>query len=407
MSKVIIIGGGPAGMMAAIKAAEKHNVILVERNEKLGKKLYITGKGRCNVTSSKDISEFFDYIPTNPHFLYSPLYTFTNEDTIKFFNNRNVNLKIERGDRVFPSSDKSSDIISAFKKELIKRNVKILFNKRITKVCKEDDYIKYLETEKGEKIKGDYFILCTGGISYPQTGCDGDGHKIAKTLGHNIQKLKPSLVPLETKEEWVKDLQGLALKNIELKIVDYKNKTVYTNFGEMLFTHFGISGPIVLTASSVIDKDNLKALINLKPALSSNELDERIQKDFKKYCNKDFRNSLNDLLPKRLIDIVIKLSKIDPNKKVNSITKVERKNLVDLLQNFPLTIKGKRSIKEAIVTSGGVDVLNIDPSTMKSKFINNLYFAGELIDVDAFTGGFNIQIALSTGYLAGLKVGED
>ncbi|ABS32432.1 BaiN/RdsA family NAD(P)/FAD-dependent oxidoreductase [Clostridium botulinum] len=407
MSKIIVIGGGPAGMMAAIKAAEKHDVILIERNEKLGKKLYITGKGRCNVTSSKDISEFFDYIPTNPYFLYSPLYTFTNEDAIKFFNDRNIKLKVERGDRVFPSSDKSSDIIYALEKELIERNVKILLNKRITRIYKEDSNIKYVETEKGEKIKGDYFILCTGGVSYPQTGSEGDGHKIAKKLGHNIKELKPSLVPLETKEEWVKDLQGLALKNVEIKIIDSKNKTLYKNFGEMLFTHFGISGPIVLTASSVIDRDNLKVFINLKPALSSNDLDERIQKDFKKYCNRDFSNSINDLLPKKLIDIIINLSKIDPNKKVNSITKEERKSLVYLLQNLPLTVKGKRPIKEAIVTSGGVDVLNIDPSTMKSKIVNNLYFAGELIDVDAFTGGFNIQIALSTGYLAGLKVGEN
>ncbi len=281
MSKIIVIGGGPAGMMAAIKAAEKHDVLLIERNEKLGKKLYITGKGRCNVTSAKDVSEFFDYIPTNPYFLYSPLYTFTNEDTIKFFNDRNIKLKIERGDRVFPVSDKSSDIIYALDKELKKRNVKILLNKRITKIHKEGSTIKYVETDNGEKINGDYFILCTGGISYPQTGSEGDGHKIAETLGHNIKDLKPSLVPLETKEEWVKDLQGLSLKNIEIKLMDSNNKTLYKNFGEMLFTHFGISGPIILTASSVIDRGNLKISINLKPALSSNELDERIQRILK------------------------------------------------------------------------------------------------------------------------------
>lgn len=266
---------------------------------------------------------------------------------LNFFNDRNIKLKVERGDRVFPSSDKSSDIIYALEKELIKRNVKILLNKRITKIHKEDSCIKYVETEKGEKIKGDYFILCTGGVSYPQTGSEGDGHKIAEKLGHNIKKLKPSLVPLETKEEWIKDLQGLALKNVEIRVIDSKNKTLYKNFGEMLFTHFGISGPIILTASSVIDRDNLKVFINLKPALSPNDLDERIQKDFKKYCNKDFSNSLNDLLPKRLIDIIINLSKIDPNKKVNSITKEERKKFSTFATKFTINYKRKKIYKRS------------------------------------------------------------
>ncbi|NEZ46195.1 NAD(P)/FAD-dependent oxidoreductase [Clostridium niameyense] len=406
MAKVVVIGAGPAGMMAAIKASEKNEVTLIERNEKLGKKLYITGKGRCNVTNAKDISEFFDYIPTNPHFLYSSLYTFTNEDTQNFFNDLGIKLKVERGDRIFPVSDKSSDIIIAMEKELKRKKVNIMLQSRVSKVVKENNAIKYVELKNGNKIYGDYFILCTGGVSYPQTGSTGDGHEFSEKLGHNIKKLNPALVPLELSEVWIKDLQGLSLKNVEISIIDEKNKILYKNFGEMLFTHFGVSGPIILTASSIIDRPNLKLKINLKPALSQDQLDLRIQKDFKKYANKDFKNSLNDLLPKRLIDIIIRISGINEDKKVNSITREERKALVNIIQNLTLNIKGKRPIAEAIVTSGGVDTFEIDPSTMKSKIVENLYFAGELVDVDAFTGGFNIQIALSTGYLAGLKAGE-
>lgn len=406
MAKVVVIGAGPAGMMAAIKASEKNEVTLIERNEKLGKKLYITGKGRCNVTNAKDISEFFDYIPTNPHFLYSSLYTFTNEDTQNFFNELGVKLKVERGDRIFPVSDKSSDIIIAMEKELRRKKVNIMLKSRVVQLGKENNVIKYVELQNGEKVYGDDFILCTGGVSYPQTGSTGDGHEFCENLGHNIKKLNPALVPLELSESWIKDLQGLSLKNVEISIIDEKDKTLYKNFGEMLFTHFGVSGPIILTASSIIDRSNLKLRINLKPALSQEQLDLRIQKDFKKYANKDFKNSLNDLLPKRLIDIIIRISGINEDKKVNSITREERKILVNIIQNITLNIKGKRPIAEAIVTSGGVDTFEIDPSTMKSKIVENLYFAGELVDIDAFTGGFNIQIALSTGYLAGLKVGE-
>lgn len=407
MSTVIVIGGGPAGMMAAIAASKKHNTILIEKNEKLGKKLYITGKGRCNVTNAKDINDFFDYIPGNSTFLYSALYTFTNEDTMNFFENLDVKLKVERGDRVFPKSDKSSDIISALEKVLQKNNVDIKLNTKVKKFVFENNIINAVQLEDGSIIEGDSFILCTGGISYPQTGSTGEGFKIAQALGHNITKLIPSLVPIEIEEDWIKELQGLSLKNVELTIKDNKNKNLYKDFGEMLFTHFGISGPIVLSASRIINKsNNLKAIIDLKPALSNEELDKRIQKDFSKCLNKDFKNSLDELLPKKLISIIITLSGIDSIKKVNLITKEERKNLVNLIKNLSLNIKGLRPISEAIVTAGGVNVKEIDPSTMKSKILNNLYFAGEIIDVDAYTGGFNIQIALSTGYLAGTKINE-
>lgn len=406
MSKVVVIGGGPAGMMAAITAAKKHQVILLEGNNRLGKKLYITGKGRCNVTNAKNIGEFFDMIPGNPHFLYSSLYTFTNEDAMSFFENLGVKLKIERGDRVFPASDKSSDIIDAMSRELEKAKVNVQLNSKVAKFEKNEQKILHVVLEDGRVIKGDYFILCTGGKSYPLTGSTGEGLKFAKALGHNIIEPKPSLVPIEIEESWAKELQGLSLKNVELNIYENK-KLVSKEFGEMLFTHFGISGPIVLTGSRYIKKGKDYTIsINLKPALDYKELDNRVQKDFQKFINKDFKNSLDELLPKKLIDVVIKLSKIPENKKVNTITKEERKYLVNLLQDLSLTVKGLRPIEEAIVTAGGVDTKEIDPSTMKSKIIDNLYFSGEVIDIDAYTGGYNVQIALSTGYLAGMKVGE-
>ncbi|WP_291572484.1 NAD(P)/FAD-dependent oxidoreductase [Clostridium sp. UBA4548] len=407
MSKVIVIGGGPAGMMAAITASDNNEVILVEKNNKLGRKLYITGKGRCNVTNGKDIGEFFDYIPTNPSFLYSSLYTFTNEDTMKFFERNGVKLKVERGDRVFPESDKSSDIIRVLESELRSKNVKIILDSKIKNFEEKDNRIKSVILENGEKIYGDHFVLCTGGVSYPQTGSSGEGLEIVEDLGHKIVELKPSLVPMEIEEPWVKELQGLSLKNVEISLKNKSNKAVFKDLGEMVFTHFGISGPLVLSASSAVKKQGpYKVTINLKPGLTEEELDKRIQKDFKLYANKDFKNSLNDLFPSKLIPVIIRLSGIDENQKVNIITREQRKNLVHLTQNLTLTVKGLRPVAEAIVTSGGVSTKEIDPSTMKSKIIENLSFAGEVIDVDAYTGGYNVQIALSTGYIAGSKLGD-
>lgn len=401
MSKVIVIGAGPAGIMSAITASKKHEVILLDGNDRIGKKLFITGKGRCNVTNAKDISEFFDYIYGNPHFLYSSLYSFTNEDTINFFENQGIKLKTERGGRIFPSSDKSSDIIKGLFNELKSNNVQIKLNSKVTNILYENNKILGVEINGSQRILGDYFIIATGGASYPLTGSTGDGYKFAKKLGHSIIDLKPSLVPIELNEKWLKEVMGLSLKNISLSILK-NNKIIYKEQGEMLFTSYGMSGPLVLKASRFIKSDfDYIAILDLKPALEINELDKRIQKDFLKYQNKEFKNSLNDLLPQKIIPLIIKLSGISENKKVNVITKEERKNLVYVIKNIKMNIKGLRPIDEAIVTAGGVNTLEIDPSTMKSKVIKNLSFAGEVIDVDAFTGGYNVQIALSTGYIAG------
>lgn len=402
MSKVMVIGAGPAGIMAAITAAENHNVVLVDGNEKIAKKLFITGKGRCNITNGKDIGDFFDYIPGNPHFLYSALYSFTNNDVIEMIESEGTKLKIERGGRIFPESDKSSDIIKALSKKLSKAKVDIKLNSKVTDVFFENNTLKSVEINNSQKISADYFIIATGGASYPLTGSRGEGQVLAEKLGHKIIDLKPSLVPVELNGDWFKELMGLTLKNVKLDILDSKNKVRYSNQGEMKFTSYGISGPIVLSGSRYIDyKDTYSISIDLKPSLDDKELDLRVQKDFKKYINKDFRNSLDDLLPQKMIPLIIKLSKIDDYKKVNEITKLERKNLVSVIKGIKGKVKGLRPLEEAIVTSGGVSTLEIDPSTMKSKIINNLSFAGEVIDIDAFTGGYNVQIALSTGYLAG------
>lgn len=405
MSKIIVIGAGPAGMMAAITAAKKHDVILLDGNEKLGKKLFITGKGRCNVTNAKDISEFFDYIPGNPHFLYSALYTFTNEDTMQFFSNEGIKLKVERGDRVFPTSDKSSDIIRGLSNALNKANVQIRLNSKVTNIKFIDNMISGIEINKSDILKADHYIIATGGASYPLTGSKGEGQLFAKRLGHNIIPLKPALVPLVVKDNKTKELMGLSLKNVEIRITENDKRTVFKDFGEMLFTHFGVSGPMILSGSRFIEENKKYILhIDLKPSLNINELDKRIQKDFNKYINKDFKNSLNELLPQKLIPFVINMSNIPENKKVNEITKEERKKIVNILKDFSFELDGLRPLEEGIVTKGGIDVKEIDPSTMKSKIINNLSFCGEIIDVDAFTGGYNVQIAFSTGVIAGSHI---
>ena len=404
MAKVIVIGAGPAGIMAAIHASKKHNVTILDGNDRIGKKLFITGKGRCNVTNSKDISEFFDYIPGNPHFLYSALYSYTNEDTMSFFENVGIKLKVERGGRVFPMSDKSSDIIKGLSIGLKESNVQVKLNSKVTNIIYDANKIVGVEINNSTKLYGDYFIIATGGASYPLTGSRGEGQKFAKKLGHTIIELKPSLVPIELNESWLKDLMGLSLKNISLSILK-NNKVLYKNQGEMLFTNYGISGPLVLSGSRYVKNEgSYEASIDLKPALNESELDKRIQKDFLKYQNKEFKNALDDLLPKKLIPLIINLSNIPLDKKVNVITKEERKKLLHILKDLRVKIKGLRPIEEAIVTAGGVNTLEIDPSTMKSKIISNLSFAGEVIDVDAFTGGYNVQIALSTGYIAGNSI---
>ena len=404
MAKVIVIGAGPAGIMAAIHASNKHNVTILDGNDRIGKKLFITGKGRCNVTNSNDISEFFDYIPGNPHFLYSALYSYTNEDTMNFFENVGIKLKVERGGRVFPISDKSSDIIKGLSIGLKESNVQVKLNSKVTNIIYDANKIVGVEINNSTKLYGDYFIIATGGASYPLTGSRGEGQKFAKKLGHTIIELKPSLVPIELNEPWLKDLMGLSLKNISLSILK-NNKVLYKNQGEMLFTNYGISGPLVLSGSRYVKNEgSYEASIDLKPALNESELDKRIQKDFLKYQNKEFKNALDDLLPKKLIPLIINLSNIPLDKKVNVITKEERKKLLHILKDLRVKIKGLRPIEEAIVTAGGVNTLEIDPSTMKSKIISNLSFAGEVIDVDAFTGGYNVQIALSTGYIAGNSI---
>lgn len=405
MAKVIVIGGGPGGMMAAISASENNQVILVEKNQKLGKKLFITGKGRCNVTNGKDISEFFNYIPTNPYFLYSSLYSFTNEDVIKFFENRGIKLKEERGGRVFPASDKSSDVIKGLEGAIREKNIEVILGDGVKSINQAHGYITSVTLQNGKTISCDHVIIATGGASYPQTGSNGDGFKFAKNLGHSIVDIKPSLVPIEINEPWLSEVQGLSLRNIQLTLRNGSKKVLFREQGEMLFTHFGISGPLVLSASSFIKPgEKYEISVNLKPALKEKELDLRIQKDFLKYNNKDFKNSLDDLFPQKLIPLMIRLSNIPEDQKVNTITREQRRYFANIISSLTMKVKGLRSVDEAIVTSGGVNTKEIDPSTMKSKIIENLSFAGEVIDVDAFTGGYNVQIALSTGYIAGSKI---
>ena len=412
--KVIVIGSGPAGMMAAITSAEQGNeVVLIEKNKVLGKKLSITGKGRCNITSSLNIDEFIKNTPGNGKFLFSAFNSFTNKDIIYFIENQGIKTKIERGNRVFPVTDKAQDVVNCFTKKLKELNVSICLNTVVKDILTDNNKAIGVRTNN-ETIKADKIILATGGKSYPLTGSSGDGYKFAKKLGHTITELKPSLVPLVTYEaEMHKTLQGLSLKNVEIKLVDIsKNKEIYNDFGEMLFTHFGVSGPIILSASShlvryknikeLLENKQIKLLIDFKPALSKEKLDQRILRDFEEEKNKSFKNSLDKLLPQKLIPEIVNKSNIDPNKKINSITKEERENLLNILKQFEVTIKDFRPIEDAIITAGGISIKEINPKTMESKIINNLYFAGEIIDVDAYTGGFNLQIAYSTGYVAGM-----
>lgn len=413
MKKVIVIGGGAAGMMAAVAAADSGaKVTIYEKNEKLGKKLFITGKGRCNVTNAGDMENLFANVMTNEKFLYSAFYTYDNQMVMDFLEKAGCPLKVERGDRVFPVSDHSSDVIAAFQRELRKRDVEIVLNSGVKEILWDEAgelAIKGVLLESGKKIMADSVVVATGGISYASTGSTGDGYLFAEKTGHKVTECKPSLVPFNVKEDWCKEAMGVSLKNVSLRLVCGK-KEIYNGFGEMLITHFGISGPLALSASSYYvskAKGETMGFIDLKPALDAEQLDKRVLRDFEEAKNKQFKNALNHLFPQKLIPVMIQLSGIDPDKKVNEITKEERKAFVQLIKNVPFTISGVRDFKEAIITKGGVSVKEVNPSTMESKKVKGLYFAGEVLDLDALTGGYNLQIAWSTGYLAGVNAGAE
>ncbi len=410
--KIAIVGGGPAGIMAAISAKTNYpnyEVIILEKNNSLGKKLLITGKGRCNITNNIDISEFIQNIPGNGMFLFSAFNNFNNRDIINLLEENGVKTKVERGERVFPISDKAADVLDAFKKELTKLKVQVKLNYEVKS-------IEYINTNNSflinNELRVDKLIIATGGSTYPGTGSTGDGYRFVKKMGHTVTSIKGSLIPLEVREkDECKKLQGLSLKNVNIEIKE-NNKLIYEDFGEMLFTHFGVSGPIVLSSSAhliryknidkLLEENKVKLYIDLKPALTEEQLNSRILRDFEKNKNKEYKNSLDDLLPKKMIEYIIEKSKINPNKKVNEITKEERFKLIRILKSLEFTIEKTRPVSEGIITSGGINIKEIDPKTMESKIVKNLYFAGEIIDVDAYTGGFNLQIAYSTGYTAGL-----
>lgn len=405
MSRVIVIGGGAAGMFAAIQAAKKgHQVVLLEKNEKLGKKIYITGKGRCNITNACDTEELFQNVMRNSKFLYSAFYTCSNYQVMDFFENNGLSLKTERGERVFPQSDHSSDVIAALQRILRQEQVEVRLFTEVKKISIEEGQVTGVVLSDNSFLAGEQVIVATGGCSYVTTGSTGDGYRFAREAGHTVTKLLPSLVPFETEEPWVKELQGLSLRNVSVKI-EKNGKVIYDAFGEMLFTHYGVSGPLMLSASSVVndyaDKMPLSMTIDLKPALEEEQLDKRILRDFEENQNRQFKNSIQKLFPAKLIPVMIRLSGIAPEKKVNEITKEERQRLVKLIKTFPLTLTKFRDFNEAIITRGGVSVKEVNPSTMESKLVKGLYFAGEVLDLDALTGGFNLQIAWSTGFLAG------
>lgn len=407
---IVVVGGGAAGLMAAAAAAQAGaDVLLLERNEKLGKKLYITGKGRCNVTNACDTQDLFGQILRNAKFMYSAIYTFDNFRVMDFFEQNGTPLKTERGGRVFPVSDHASDIIRALSNALERGQVDVRLHTRAASVSKQVDSFVVKDTN-GASFAADKVILATGGLSYPSTGSTGDGYGFAQHFGHTIQTLNPSLTAMVAKESYIKELQGLSLKNVRARIFDGA-KLVYDDFGEMLFTHFGVSGPLMLSASAVVNdrllSRHLQLFIDLKPALTIEQLDQRILRDFEKFKNKQFKNALGALLPSRLIPVAVALSQVDAERKVHEITKEERKSLLQVLKNFPATLTGFRDFKEAIITRGGVHVKEIDPSTMESKLVKGLYFAGEMLDVDALTGGYNLQAAWSSGYLAGSSAAQE
>lgn len=419
MSKVLIAGGGAAGMMAAISAAERGNrVELYEKNEKLGKKLFITGKGRCNITNAADIEEFFPAVVSNPKFLYSAFYSFTNEQVIRMFERLGVKVKTERGGRVFPVSDRSSDVIQALKKEMERLGVNVHLNSEVKELIIEERnegqeadrrnrIVRGIVLSSGKKICGDAVIVATGGISYPSTGSTGDGYRFAGGCGHKVTELSPSLVPMEVKEWYAGSLMGLSLRNVGVQITDGRKK-LYQEFGEMLFTHYGVTGPVILSASSIVGrqlkKKELILHIDLKPALTEEQLDRRVLREFEANHNRQFKNSVDSLFPAKLRPVMVELSGIPEEKKVNEITREERLRFVRQIKDFQMTLTGLRGYREAIITKGGVSVKEIDPGTMESKLAAGLYFAGEVLDLDAVTGGYNLQIAWSTGFLAGTGV---
>ena len=403
---VTVIGGGPAGLLASAVAAQNNKkVVLLDKNDILGRKLRITGKGRCNITNSADISDFIGMVCTNSSFLYSAFYSFTNDDLISLFKSLGVDVKEERGGRIFPKSDSAKEVADALAK-YAKDNGVIVKKDTVKSVKKNAEGCFEISAGHNGKIESDKLIIATGGVSYPLTGSTGDGYKFAESFGHTVISPKPSLIPLTVSEGYISDLQGLSLKNISINI-EKDSKSVYKDFGEMLFTHYGLSGPVILSASSNlkdIEKNNYTVHIDLKPALDINQLDKRVQRDFEKNTNKNFSNSLDELLPKKLIPVIIKLSGIDPYTKVNQISRAQRIKLCSLIKDLSFAVNGTRPVSEAIITRGGVCVKEVNPSTMQSKLVDGLYFAGEVLDVDAYTGGYNLQIAFSTGYLAGMNV---